>query len=136
LDEINQQIVAMLSCDSRMSATEIGKRVHRSRVAVQNRISALIASGEITGFGITLKSKALPVLFEVAFSPIGACDVIVPRFRKKHHIIKAWSVTGSADLFIWTEAGEANEVHAMRNFLLKQPEVARVLTHTIVNTYG
>ena len=62
--------------------------------------------------------------------------MIVPRFRNKHHIIKAWSVTGSSDLFIWTEASEAKEVHTMRNFLLAQPEVARVSTHTIINTYG
>jgi len=136
LDEINQQIVALLSSDSRMSATEISKRVHRSRVAVQNRISALIGSGEIKGFGITLKSKALKVLFEVTFRPTGACDTIVPRFRKKHHLLKAWSVTGGSDLFILTEAEEANEIHEMRNFLLAQPEIARVSTHTIINAYS
>ncbi|TDV09529.1 Lrp/AsnC family transcriptional regulator [Paraburkholderia caballeronis] len=135
MDAIDRQIIALLGTDSRMSATEIGKRVHRSRVAVMSRIDALVASGEIASFGVTLKRKPWPVLFEIAMRSAGTCEVLVPRFRASHPFNKAWSVTGSSDLFIWTEAETAADVHTMRDYLQAQPEVARVSTHSIIRTY-
>lgn len=135
MDAIDQQIIVLLSSNARLSATEIGKRVHRSRVAVMNRIEALVASGEITAFCIALRKKPCPVLFEIGFRPNGACDVLVPSFRSQHPINKAWSVAGASDLFIWTEAETSKDIHEMRSFLLNQPEVARVTTHAIIRTY-
>ena len=114
-----------------MTATDIGKQVGRSRVAVVNRIDALVQKGEITHFGISLRKKPCPVLFEIKFRPQGSCDVSVPKFKSKFRVNKAWSVTGASDLFIWTEADISNDIHLMRQFLTAQPEVADVTTHAV-----
>lgn len=131
MDGIDQQVLTLLGADARMTATEIGKRVNRSRVAVMNRIEALVQKGEITHFGISLRKKPCPVLFEIKFRPHGSCDVLVPKFKSKHLVNKAWSVAGASDLFIWTEADTSNDIHVMRQFLTNQPEVAHVTTHAV-----
>jgi DNA-binding Lrp family transcriptional regulator len=135
MDEIDKQIVNLLCLDGRMTATDIAHRVHRSRVAVQNRIDSLIAAGEIIGFGVHLKRKAVPAIFEIGLNPKCKCEDIIPKFRLKFNINKAWSITGSKDLFIWVEVDEANHLQQMRTFLSEQPEVSNVSTHIIIKTY-
>ncbi|APW48662.1 hypothetical protein RA876_19575 (plasmid) [Rhodoferax antarcticus] len=125
----------MLSEDARMTATAIGTKVHRSRVAVQSRIDALVKSGEITGFRVTLKRQPIPALFEIRLKPKSRCEDVLPKFRARYRIDKAWSVTGVTDLFIWTETEDSHELHLMRSFLTEQAEVASVFTHPILRTY-
>jgi DNA-binding Lrp family transcriptional regulator len=135
MDDIDKKIIGFLSVDARMTTTEIAGKVHRSRVAVQNRIDALIKSGEILGFGVYLRRKAVPVLYEICLKPKSKCDDILPKFRAKFNINKAWSVTGNKDLFIWAEVDEAQDLHVMRTFLSEHSEVSCVSTHIVIKTY-
>jgi DNA-binding Lrp family transcriptional regulator len=135
MDEIDDQIIGLLSMDARMTTTEIAGKVHRSRVAVQNRIDNLIKYGEIVGFGICLKRKAVPAIFEICLKPKSKCEDILPKFRAKFNINKAWSVTGNKDLFIWAEVDEAQNLQVMRTFLSEQEEVSSVSTHIVIKTY-
>lgn len=135
MDEIDKQIIGLLSADARMTTTEIAGKVHRSRVAVQNRIEGLIRSGEILGFGIALRRKAVPAIFEICLKPKSKCEDILPKFRAKFNINKAWSVTGNKDLFIWAEVDEAQDLQVMRTFLSEQQEVSSVSTHIVIKTY-
>ena len=50
LDEIDDQIVALLVENARFTYSEIGERVGLSRVAVKNRVSALEEKGIIKGY--------------------------------------------------------------------------------------
>ncbi len=135
MDEIDNQIIALLSADARITTTEIAGKVHRSRVAVQNRIDGLIKKGEILGFGVYLRRKAVPAIFEVCLKPKSKCEDILPKFRAVFNITKAWSVAGNKDLFIWAEVNEAQDLHDMRTFLSEQQEVLSVTTHTVIKTY-
>ncbi|MEY4341472.1 MAG: hypothetical protein RL541_976 [Pseudomonadota bacterium] len=135
MDDIDNQIIGLLSVDARMTTTEISGKVHRSRVAVQNRIDALIKSGEILGFGVHLRRRAVPAIFEICLKPKSKCDDILPKFRAKFNLNKGWSVTGNKDLFIWVEVNEAQDLQVMRTFLSEQPEVSSVSTHIVIKTY-
>ncbi len=135
MDDIDNQIIGLLSVDARMTTTEIARKVHRSRVAVQNRIDSLIKSGEILGFGLFLRRKAVPAIFEICLNPKSKCEDILPKFREKFNINKAWSVTGNKDLFIWAEVDEAQDLQVMRTYLSEQPEVTGISTHIVIKTY-
>ncbi len=135
MDHIDKQIISLLSTDARMTITEIAGNVHRSRVAVQNRIEVLIKSGEILGFGTYLRRKAVPAIFEICLKPKSKCEDILPKFKSKFDINKAWSVTGNKDLIIWAEVDEAQDLQVMRTFLSEQPEVLSVSTHIVIKTY-
>jgi DNA-binding Lrp family transcriptional regulator len=135
MDEIDRQIIAFLSVDARTTVTDIAHRVHRSRVAVQNRIDSLIRNGEIVGFGVLLKRKAVPAMFEICLKPKSKCEDILPKFKMKFNVNKAWSVAGNRDLFIWTEVDEVQALQEMRSFLSEQPEILSVSTHIVIKTY-
>lgn len=135
MDEIDRQIISLLSVDARITATEIASKVYRSRVAVQNRIESLIKRGEILGFQIALGSKAVPAIFEICLKPKSKCEDILPQFRAKFNINKAWSVTGSKDLFIWAEVDEAQDLQVMRTFISENQAVSSVSTHIVIKTY-
>lgn len=132
MDEIDKQIIGLLSADARMTTTEIAGKVHRSRVAVQNRIESLIKNGEILSFGVCLRRKAVPAIFEICLKPKSKCEDILPKFKAKFNINKAWSVTGNKDLFIWAEVDEAQDLQVMRTFLSEQQEISGVLTHIVI----
>lgn len=135
LDEIDKLIINLLSSNGRITTTQIAKNVHRSRVAVQNRIDALIKAGEILSFGIALRRKAVPAIFEICLKPKSTCEEILPNFRAKFSINKAWSVSGNKDLFIWVEVDDTQDLQEMRTFLLEQQEVSNVSTHIVIKTY-
>ena len=52
MDRINQEILALLARDGRMSWQEIGRRVHLTGQAVASRVQQLVDDGVIRRFGI------------------------------------------------------------------------------------
>lgn len=135
MDDVDKKIIMLLNDNSRMTATEIGKIVYRSRVAVSKRIEALLSSGEIVAFSLIRKRSNNSVIFEIVLKQGGRCETLIPKFRKLFYVNKAWSVTGSSDLLIWSEAKSSVEVHDMRDYLLNQTEVLTVTSHSIVKTF-
>lgn len=135
MDNIDNQILGLLSENARLSATDIAAKVNRSRVAVTNRINRLIDGGEIAHFGATLRRKPFHAIFQIALNPNKKCDDIVPEFRRRYALIKAWSVTGSTDLFVWYESDSAAQAHDARGWLCGRGEVKSVITHVVVKTY-
>lgn len=135
MDDINQQIIKILRSDARLSATEIARQVHRSRAAVTTRIDAMIASGDIAKFSVVLRRQSCPVLFEISLKVGSKCEMLIAKFEQRYAYSKAWSVTGTTDLFIWAEVATSEAVHEMRAFLLELTEVQRISTHAVTRTY-
>lgn len=52
MDKINQEILALLSRDARLSWQELGRRVHLTGQAVATRVQQLVDDGVIQRFGI------------------------------------------------------------------------------------
>jgi Lrp/AsnC family leucine-responsive transcriptional regulator len=50
LDEIDEQIVRLLTDDGRMSYSDLGEKVSLSPNAARDRVRAMVARGVITGF--------------------------------------------------------------------------------------
>ena len=61
IDPTNAKILALLQTNARMSASAIGKSVHLSRQAVQDRISRMEQSGVIRGYHADVAETASSV---------------------------------------------------------------------------
>ena len=60
LDEVDNRIVELLCQNARMSYSEIGEIVGKSRVAVKARIEQLEKSGIIRGYAAVIDPGAVP----------------------------------------------------------------------------
>ena len=135
MDDIDRKIISLLTEDARMPATEIGRQVGRSRVAVADRIERLLDAGEIARFTICRPPLPCRALYEIALSVRGSCDGIISQLGLVGIVTGAWSVAGSSDLFIMLEADSVEEIHALRLKLTAMVEVARVTTHVITRSF-
>lgn len=73
IDDIDQQIIELLTENGRMSYVELGERVNLSRVAVRDRIDQLIKWGVIEKFSVVINSekigKGVSAFFEIDVDP-------------------------------------------------------------------
>jgi DNA-binding Lrp family transcriptional regulator len=58
MDELDQQLIALLRSDGRMSVATLARKLGVARGTVQNRMRNLVADGTILGFSVRLKSLA------------------------------------------------------------------------------
>lgn len=58
MDDIDQQLIALLRDDARLSLVALAKALKVSRATVQNRIARLEANGTIVGYTLRLKPEA------------------------------------------------------------------------------
>ena len=59
LDQTDQAILEILQMDGRASYSRIAEEVHLSRVAVRDRMNAMIENGIILGFTAIIDAKAM-----------------------------------------------------------------------------
>lgn len=135
MDDIDREILILLKQDGRMSATDIGARIGRSRAVVSARMQAMVDEGSISGFTVLTPPPPISVLFEIRFSRHGLCESMVQHFRARYSLEHAWSVTGESDLFIKAGAATTVEIHEMRNHLAAHGHTTRIVTHTVMKTW-
>ncbi len=101
MDDIDQQIVALLVEDARRSYGDIGRQVALSAPSVKRRVDALRERGAITGFTALLDHRALgqttEALVELFYAPGTLLDEVARRLSRHPEVVEAWSVTGDAD---------------------------------------
>lgn len=90
LDQLDHEILKILSHDGRISVTELGDRVGRSKTPVAARMKRLEAQGVITGYRAELSGMQLG-LDHVAFMEIRLSDTreaALREFNKKVRLIR------------------------------------------------
>ena len=85
LNETDFKIIALLKEDSRVSYTDLGKKLELSDVAVKKRIDKLVSQGVIKNFSINIDNekigKKINALLLISCSP-DAVDKIIQKFEK------------------------------------------------------
>jgi len=104
MDALDEQIVACLAEDARMSFAECGERVGLSASAVKRRVDALRESGVIQGFTVVLDPAAGAPTTE-AFVELHCRGTVRPddiRAMLDDHpeVVAAYTVTGDADALV------------------------------------
>jgi DNA-binding Lrp family transcriptional regulator len=104
LDSLDEQIIAALRIDARVSYAEIGDEVGLSAPAVKRRVDRLRSTGAIRGFTAVVDPAALGwtteayvELFCAARTSPATIRAVVARFPE---VVSASTVTGEADALL------------------------------------
>lgn len=103
LDMIDQEILKLLSENSRMSYVEIGKRVNLSRVAVKSRMEALEREGIIERFSIVINpekvGRMISAFFDIEAEPKHLFEV-AQQITALEAVTDVYQMTGSSNLHV------------------------------------
>ena len=101
IDDLDRQILALLTEDGRRTFGDIGREVALSAPSVKRRVDRLHASGALRGFTAVVDHAALgsatEALVELFYAPGTLLDQVAESLRRRPEVVEAWSVTGDAD---------------------------------------
>ncbi len=101
MDEVDRQILALLSEDGRRTFDDIAQQVSLSAPAVKRRVDRLRSAGTLRGFTAVVDHRALgygaEALIELFYGPGVTLDAVAASLRRVPEVVEAWSVTGEAD---------------------------------------
>lgn len=137
LDEVDRQIVALLSEDARTSYREIGGRVGLSAPAVKRRVDRLQDEGVIEGFTAVVDPQALGWTVEVFIDLF--CEGRTPpdriRVSMSRHpeVVAAYTVTGEADALLHVRAADTAHLEAALERIRSEPFVTQTRSTLVLS---
>lgn len=133
LEDIDREIVRLLSVDGRMSYTELAKQTTLSVSAVHQRVRRLEQRGVIQGYTATVDPVAagLPLTAFVSIKPIdpAAPDDVADRLARLSAIEACHSVAGDESYILKVRVASPAELEAL---LQEIRAAANVSTRTTV----
>ena len=102
IDRVDEQILAILATDARVSVTELARMVSMSGPSVSERIKRLEESGVITDYSVNINYNeiGLPIAAWLRIRPIpGQLQNVVAVIKKIPEIVECDRITGD-DCFI------------------------------------
>ena len=134
MDEIDRQLIALLSDNSRASIKELSRSVELSRTAVSDRIRKLEQSGEIAAYTIRRRSKGEPHLFLIKTS-VPSCEQLAPRFAAMSEVKQMRSLAGDIDILVEILVEDQSRLHQIRELIAGWDEVTSVQTVPVLKTH-
>lgn len=137
LDEVDQDILNLLSQNSRMSYMEIGKKVNLSRVAVKSRIQAMENEGIIEQYSIIVNpqkvGRTVSAFFEIEVQPDHLYEV-ASLLSNKESVTDIYQMTGSSKLHVHAVM-ELNEdlERFLKEELYTMPGIVNIQCNLIVS---
>ncbi len=139
LDEIDQNILEALYENSRVSYTELGKKIGLSRVAVQSRIQALTDAGVIERFTIVINPTRVGIqvsaFFNVDVDPKYLHE-IAEKLSMHPAVTSLYHMTGPSTLHMH---GIFKNMKEMETFMLETlystPGIVRVESQMLLKRY-
>lgn len=134
MDDIDEQIIAILREDARESFSAIGRRVGLSTNAVAARIRRLERSGVIVGYQVVLGSDApeqvagLEAFIDVRLNPDRDSEDFLAWTRTNRQIIDAVHVTGAYDYLLHVRTRDTGALNRLLRQLKKEAGAAQTQT--------
>ena len=137
LDELDQEIIRLLTENARMSYSEIGQKIGISRVAVKMRAQSLEKRGIIEEYTVIINpqkiSGAVSCYFEIETKPEALMDV-AETLRQNDTVTQIYRVTGKSKLHVHTVASSSNEMEQLIHGTIDQlPGIVECSTNVILS---
>jgi DNA-binding Lrp family transcriptional regulator len=134
-DDLDRQIVALLSGNARLPYPAIGEQIGLSAPAVKRRIDRLLADGTIRAFTVTVEPDAVGAGTE-AFVELHCRGRTTPEHIRQlalaqPAVVGAYTVTGEADALLHVQCADTRELEETLERLRADDAVVRT-TSTIV----
>jgi DNA-binding Lrp family transcriptional regulator len=138
IDDIDQQIVALLRENARRSFQDIGERVSLSAPAVKRRVDRLEAQGVIRGYTATVEPTAFgwhSHAFVELYCEGRISGAEVSSAVSKHPEVEdAYTVAGGASAILHVRATDTQHLEEALERIRETPGVLRTQTQVVLST--
>jgi Lrp/AsnC family transcriptional regulator, leucine-responsive regulatory protein len=139
MEEVDRQIVRLLSEDGRMSYTDLGKATGLSTSAVHQRVRRLEQRGVIRGYTAIVDAPAvglnLTAFISIKPTDPGAPDDVPDRLAHLRAIEACHSVAGDESYILKVRVAEAADLEALLTEIRTTAEVATRTTVVLSTPY-
>ena len=135
-DAIDDQLIALLQDNARLSTVALAKAVGLSRSTVQERLQRLEQAGVIAQYTVRLGSGGDPLqawLF-LRYADGFSCDDVMPLLSGLPQVRLAYSVAGEIDLLVLVQAGSPGVLADLRERIAAFKGVDDVTTVPVLRT--
>jgi Lrp/AsnC family leucine-responsive transcriptional regulator len=133
VEDIDRQLLALLTADGRMSFTDLGRATGLSTSAVHQRVKRLESKGLISSYTAVLDYDrvGLPLTAFISIRPIDASqpDDSPERLRGINEIVSCWSVAGEESYILKVRVATPGDLEVL---LARIRAVANVSTRTTI----
>lgn len=138
IDDIDQQIVALLRENARRSFQDIGQRVSLSAPAVKRRVDRLEASGVIRGYTVTIEPTAFGwhshAFVELYCDGRMAGTAVSAAVSKHPEVEGAYTVAGSPSAILHVRATDTQHLEQALERIRETAGVTRTQTQVVLST--
>ena len=133
MEDIDRQLISLLTADGRMSYTDLGKATGLSTSAVHQRVKRLESKGLISSYTAVLDydQVGLPLTAFISIRPIDASqpDDSPERLRGINEIVACWSVAGEESYILKVRVATPGDLELL---LARIRAAANVSTRTTI----
>lgn len=136
MDALDAAIVETLTTSPRIGLVEVARRVGAARGTVVARLSKLVDSGAITGFGPEIDPAEIgfPVLAMVFLEIAqGRLEATVEALDRIPYVLEAFGVTGQRDLLCRVVARDNGHLQEVINAMVTHPDVLRSTSYVAMS---
>jgi DNA-binding Lrp family transcriptional regulator len=136
VDTLDRQLIELLKVNSRLPVVKIAQALGCARSTVQLRLKALEASGDITGYTVSLarrQSAGINAIVLISADSNSEADV-VRTLSRRHEVSKLFSVSGRYDLCAMVHADSMEEIEKVVDRVRNVAGVNDTLTSMVLST--
>lgn len=137
MDAIDKRLLSMLQVDSRLTAEQLGGRLHLSPSAITRRVQRLWRDGAIASqvvvLGEKVRSRLTSAIINVQLDrhhPSEA-DEMRRSLRASPHVQVCLDITGTSDMLLIVSVRDLDHFNAFTDALAQMPLVRRYETHFV-----
>lgn len=138
MDKINQEILAILQKDGRISFADLAKKVHLSAPAVTERVKKLEDAGVITGYRACVNLEQLGYPIEAMVQAkvfLGKEAIFIQLSKSRPEIIECYNVTGDKAFLLKVIVPTMSKLDALLEqfSLISETSTMVVLSHVVAD---
>jgi Lrp/AsnC family leucine-responsive transcriptional regulator len=139
LDELDQQIIDLLSEDARRTITDIAAHVNLSAAPVKRRIDRLEQLGVITGYTVsvdhTLIGPSIEAFTELRLAGDADVDEILASLKELPEIREVFTMAGDPDALLRIRVNDVEHLKAVVNRLRRTGRVTGTKTLMVLDRW-
>jgi len=133
MDELDQEILAILRRDSRTPYTEIAEEVGTSEGTVRNRVERMLEEGVIERFTVATRTGNVKAMVEVGVGVDVDTHAVSDRMADWEEVDFVWMVSGETDIVLVVDAADTQGVNELITQARELEEVESTKTRLILD---
>ncbi len=140
LDDIDEQIIALLRDDARRTITDIAGRVNLSPAPVKRRIDRLERLGVITGYTVSVDhamiGPSIEAFTELRFAGNADIDEILGEVQRISEICEVFTMAGDPDALLRIRVSDVEHLKTVVNRLRRTGRVTGTKTLMVLDRWS